>query len=568
MASTAFIALRLNSVSGVEAVTYDGTNLKTIDTPAAISYTNGIWHHTVLVISAGNVMTLYVDGVSQGTIASAASSVAASEPEWSDPTATLQGDMSYGAIYSSALTGAQVLTHYQEGFTGFPLQDSITRANTVMTQLGALAPPDNFGTGISLVQQPSSSLAATSVMSYLQSLEQAENGFLYCDASGILQFLNRYAPIVAPRNVSMGVFGDASGEVPYKARPDVGLDNIDLFASSYVQALQTPTTGVPQTAMSATAQTKYGANATLVETGLLITSDFEALNRAQWNVGLYSSTKVRVRSIVVEPLGDPATRFPQVLYREILDRVTIRRRPWDSTSGTFGSPLFQQDQNIEGITHDINKQTPTWQTTITTWPALSGASAQFWVLGDPVLGVLGLDDDTGVSSGANAPRRHPADVAEIIHTAETHYSGQREPAVILIKRPGDPAPTMLPAERAAELAIHGHWHRKDADAFVPETTAAQPVLHAFVNDGRWLVQCPVCNGAQLASRGDPRFFCIDCLNEHAQRQWLSVAWPSTDQQAEIEGLLLKRPLTHTRSWKPDETTEKLRAENLAHGVAN
>ena len=187
----------------------------------------------------------------------------------------------------------------------------------------------------------------------------------------------------------MGVFGDASGEVPYKARPDIGLDNIDLFASSYVQALQTATCGVPQTAVNAAAQTKYGANATLVETGLLITSDFEALNRAQWNVGLYSSTKLRVRSIVVEPLGDPATRFPQVLYREILDRVTIRRRPWDSVSASFGSPLFQQDQNIEGITHDINKQTPTWQTTITTWPALSGASAQFWVLGDPVLGVLG-----------------------------------------------------------------------------------------------------------------------------------------------------------------------------------
>ena len=158
-------------------------------------------------------------------------------------------------------------------------------------------------------------------------------------------------------------------------------------------------------------------------------------------------------------------------------------------------------------------------------------------------------------------------MAEIIHTAETHYSGQREPAVILIKRPGDPAPTMLPAERAAELAIHGHWHRKDVEAHVPETTAEQPVLHAFVNDFRWLVQCPVCNGAQLAARGDPRFFCIDCLNEHAGRQWLPVTWPSTDQQAEIEGLLLKRPLTHTRSWKPDETTEQLRGQNVAHGVA-
>ena len=158
-------------------------------------------------------------------------------------------------------------------------------------------------------------------------------------------------------------------------------------------------------------------------------------------------------------------------------------------------------------------------------------------------------------------------MAEIVHTAETHYSGQREPAVILIQRQGDPAPTLLPAARAAEIAIHQHWHRRDVDAFVPETTADQPVLEAFVNDSRWLVQCPSCNGAQLASRGDPRFFCIDCLNEHAGRQWLRVVWPGAEQQAEIEGLLLQRPVPHTRSWRSGETTEKLRAENLAHGVA-
>lgn len=160
-------------------------------------------------------------------------------------------------------------------------------------------------------------------------------------------------------------------------------------------------------------------------------------------------------------------------------------------------------------------------------------------------------------------------MAEIIHTAETHYAhGQTHPAVILVQRHGDPAPILLPAERAAEIAIHGHWHRRDEDAFVPETTADQPILHAFVNDSRWLVQCPACSGAQLASFGDRRFFCIDCLNEHAGRQWLTVSWPTAEEQAEIEGLLLSRPISHTRSWKPGETTDRLRDENAAHGVPN
>jgi hypothetical protein len=111
----------------------------------------------------------------------------------------------------------------------------------------------------------------------------------------------------------------------------------------------------------------------------------------------------------------------------------------------------------------------------------------------------------------------------------------------------------------------GHWHRWDVDPFVPQGVAVGVSTPAFVNHGRWVVRCPFCAGAQLAhpDRTD-RFFCIDCLNDLAGRQWISVTWP--DDVSAIESVLELRPEVTTRSWWPHETVEDLRAENIAHGV--
>jgi hypothetical protein len=88
-------------------------------------------------------------------------------------------------------------------------------------------------------------------------------------------------------------------------------------------------------------------------------------------------------------------------------------------------------------------------------------------------------------------------------------------------------------------------------------------LPAWVSGGRWVVMCP-CGGAQLASREEHRFFCIDCLNVAVGGQWRRVHWP--EDAADIEAVLLRRPDPETRTWLPTQTLSDLLAENTDHGL--
>ena len=131
--------------------------------------------------------------------------------------------------------------------------------------------------------------------------------------------------------------------------------------------------------------------------------------------------------------------------------------------------------------------------------------------------------------------------------------------------------------RTAETEIHA-----DPGMTIPETVvkrawphARQPYAppggladhraYAEVNRGRWIVHCPFCPGAQLASEGDPRFFCVDCLHEGtgAEGQWLPVAWPAPDLRAQIEETLHRRPLVN-RNWSRTELVSDLEEETRAH----
>lgn len=115
-----------------------------------------------------------------------------------------------------------------------------------------------------------------------------------------------------------------------------------------------------------------------------------------------------------------------------------------------------------------------------------------------------------------------------------------------------------------ETYLIGSWHRQDAPHRLPCPAAVGAHVPVEVNDSRWLVKCPACNGAQVAHKTDRRFFCIDCLNETAGGLWVTVDWP--DDPDAIEAALDARPVAHTRGWVPGETVADLLAENAAHQV--
>ena len=94
--------------------------------------------------------------------------------------------------------------------------------------------------------------------------------------------------------------------------------------------------------------------------------------------------------------------------------------------------------------------------------------------------------------------------------------------------------------------------------YYPSVDEGEP-LKAFVNRGRWLVQCE-CGGAEHAWE-EGLFICRSCFNSgHGHRVRLSV-FPK--DRAKIEDLLNVRPLDN-RHWFPHESLADLRRENRHH----
>lgn len=118
-----------------------------------------------------------------------------------------------------------------------------------------------------------------------------------------------------------------------------------------------------------------------------------------------------------------------------------------------------------------------------------------------------------------------------------------------------------------------HLHHRGVDPPTVGELAAlgfalDVVLTPEVNDGRWIVQCPHCGGAQLASPAWERFLCADCANSAFGGRWLGVEWPDEALVAAGEAALVARPIAN-RNWDPvTETIGALLAENVIHGLVD
>ena len=83
---------------------------------------------------------------------------------------------------------------------------------------------------------------------------------------------------------------------------------------------------------------------------------------------------------------------------------------------------------------------------------------------------------------------------------------------------------------------------------------------AYVNDGRWLIDCDCGSGAMTTAPGPQAIaVCFSC-----GAVWTTLLFPPPPVRGEIEGLLSARRWRRNQNWKPGETVEDLRRENEAH----
>lgn len=121
----------------------------------------------------------------------------------------------------------------------------------------------------------------------------------------------------------------------------------------------------------------------------------------------------------------------------------------------------------------------------------------------------------------------------------------------------------FPADRLAEAAPRLFWQAPVAPQFDAPTAPKADAVAVFINEGRWIAECPDCHGAQLAAREDPRFLCNCCGNVAIAGLWRPVVWPRDVDG--IEDALASRDERNAH-WLPGETVAHLKRENADHGL--
>jgi hypothetical protein len=146
----------------------------------------------------------------------------------------------------------------------------------------------------------------------------------------------------------------------------------------------------------------------------------------------------------------------------------------------------------------------------------------------------------------------------VIQRAEHRYGG-----LLLATPEWAAAVDDLSDHQAFWATVVSHLSSTPPRTVPPRPTKTAPkrtaVTDAYVNQSRWVADCPFCPSAQIVSPTDPRFFCPECYNAAVAGAYVHVVFPGDIDQ--IEALLDQRPDPVTRNWLPAETVTDLAAEN-------
>lgn len=248
-------------------------------------------------------------------------------------------------------------------------EDTGARITRILNSAGWPAGDRVIATGNSTLQETDLEGEA---LRELQDTAESEIGELYIDGGGRVVFRNRHAILTEARsNTVQYTFGSPGEFTPAQAR--INTDDATLWNEIRAQR----TGGVEQLAGDAASQDEYQTRTYQVP-DLMLQDDITVGEYASWILYVSKDPEVRFDSIEIHAHADPVNLFPQVLGREIGDRIRIIRQPPGG-----GSPITR-DVFIRGISHVTGPGT--W---ITTWNLQSATKyGSFLVLDNPILGKL------------------------------------------------------------------------------------------------------------------------------------------------------------------------------------
>jgi len=346
------------------------------------------------------------------------------------------------ALYSSALSGADIASHYTTGwwFQGNDLGASnaagaSARLNKVLAvaafPAGLTAIGTPFKTSVYGETQP---VTTTTALDYVQLITETEPGLIFQGQDGNIYALNRQYVIgqggavgimnSARAYTSQGIFGDtAACTYRFVAKGfALGIDDLDVWNDIQAQSARpsaandngkSASSGNPiqvfsqvQDARMAVSASQFGDRTLQGLTSLLFLYDSDALLVAEWYGVIYAAAQVRPSAFTLDQTFNLGANLPQMLGRTLYDQITVEYQ------GMAGSPAFSPGSEytgnvlIESIEHDVDFGTsgdgPWWRTTLVTSPFelahVSGSSAPLTVSATVpiVLGSWQFGSATGV----------------------------------------------------------------------------------------------------------------------------------------------------------------------------
>lgn len=224
--------------------------------------------------------------------------------------------------------------------------------------------------------------ANTNVLSYLQEVATAEQGYFYIGANGDLVFTDRVAGTFG---VQTAFFADDGTQIPY-----TGLDVVYGQEFLYNKVITQIEGGIEQIADDAASQTEYGIS-TLSLSGLLLATDAAANDLAEDLLAKYSQPQYRFDRLRTEFNRLTDAQQNTVAAIELADVVQVTR---NYNTGTPSSVSL--DFGIEGISHSITSAGHTVELALSYVELLLP-----FTLNDAVLGRL--DENNALSEEAFDP---------------------------------------------------------------------------------------------------------------------------------------------------------------------
>ena len=232
------------------------------------------------------------------------------------------------------------------------------------------------------------------VLEMMQIAAESEPGDLFVDASGQIRFDDRYALIENTKsNTTQGTFDTTTLSNPFStvevAYDDDLLYNIIKTTRYTVDPSKTESEnpvllGTTVTVSNPESQALYGART--LERRLPVPTDFGSdttygqdylRDYGTFLMSIYSQPELRPASIRIMPQRSETTLFPQVLDREINDRITVK-------FNVPGGGTIEKDCFIDGVSHDVTPES--WSTSFNLRSATQYTG--FFILDSATAGLL------------------------------------------------------------------------------------------------------------------------------------------------------------------------------------